>query len=67
MPVRDRRVLVSGILAWAALGPARAASAIGVRPLVLEEFFKGRLAAEGRFTNTRDGTVRGLNPNISQD
>jgi hypothetical protein len=28
--------------------------------LVLEEFFRGPLTAEGVFTNTRDGTTRGL-------
>ena len=30
------------------------------RKLVLEEFFKGPLLAEGVFVNTRDGTTRGL-------
>jgi hypothetical protein len=37
-----------------------AAAAVPAGKLVMEEFFRGRLVAEGSFVNTRDGTRRGL-------
>ena len=51
-------------------GASRAADLPAAVPhgrLVLEEFFRGDLVAEGVFTNTRDGTTRGLKVKMRGD
>jgi hypothetical protein len=65
---RRRLVLTLSALALAGLsapfGGAQARNrqvpSSAPRPLLLEEFFRGPLTAEGVFRNTRDGTTRGL-------
>lgn len=56
--------LVLSFLALAFVAPsamaAQPASTQASRKLVLEEFFRGPLLAEGEFLNTRDGTRRGV-------
>jgi hypothetical protein len=51
-------VLTSVALSPALASPAKVATPSG--PLVLEDFFRGKLMAEGTFTNTVTGAVRGL-------
>lgn len=61
-----RTILVAFLVAFAGLGLAAGPAAAGrheapaPRKLVLEEFFRGPLVAEGEFINSRDGTRRGV-------
>lgn len=50
--------VLAGTSVSRALAPTPQVPAAGT--LVLEDFFRGPLVAEGTFTNTRDGTSRGL-------
>jgi hypothetical protein len=54
-------LLAIGLVAWLGAAPAQAKPpAPFTGKLVLEEFFRGPLVAEGEFLNTRDGSRRGL-------
>lgn len=58
-----RTRLAAAAIVTAALsstGAAAAAAPPAPGKLVLEDFFRGTLTADGTFTNTRDGTTRGL-------
>ncbi|MHB2169500.1 DUF3833 family protein [Alsobacter sp. R-9] len=67
---RRAAAMVAAVLIPLGLGPARAADIPGKAPsgkLVLEDFFRGNLVAEGTFTNTRDGSTRGLKVRMRGD
>ncbi len=61
MPFRDLLVTTAaGLAAMAAATPTRSDAGTVVRPLLLEDFFVGRLSAEGRFKSRIAGVDRGF-------
>lgn len=54
------RSLIVLLLCVGALPAAAASASGGAGKLVLEDFFRGRLMAEGSFRSTIDGSVRGI-------
>lgn len=67
---RRAAATLAAVLLPLGAGASRAAdvpTAASHGKLVLEEFFRGNLVAEGTFTNTRDGSTRGLKVRMRGD